>query len=141
MADQAVLTGSGWLPNDAPQREAGGAQFVKLSALLSREDPDTGLATYRAGTEYDAIAASTTRLLMGTSVIGDYIESLICVVTTVATSQVQIKDGTDAAITVLPNNVAAVGTYVIPLGLFSRTAGWSVITAAGVAVIATGVFS
>ena len=64
-----------------------------------------------------------------------------CVVSAVATAQVQIKDGTNAAITVLPNNVAGgIGTYFIPLGYKSTSGGWQVITLAGVSVIGAGLF-
>lgn len=134
-----------WLrqANDTVTKIGGVADAAKTftTSTLAREDIDTGLGVYRAGTEYDTIAAGVTRLLMGTSILGDYLESLICVVTTATTAQVQIKDGADAAITVLPATVAATGTYIIPLGLFSRTGGWQVIAGAGVSVIATGVFS
>lgn len=140
MADQAVLTGAGWLPVVAPHREDGGAEYVELASPLSREDPDLGLATYDAGTEYDFIAASTTRLLMGTSQLGDLLSRLVIVVTTSATSQVQIRDGADPAITIFPNNMP-VGVHQFPIGAISRAGGWTVITAAGSAVWASGAFA
>jgi hypothetical protein len=91
---------------------------------------------------YETVAASQTDQALGTNgAAGDFLEGLICVVTTAATSQVQIKDGSGSAITVLPNNVGpGVGTYNIPLGLTSKSGAWRITTAAGVAVIAVGRF-
>lgn len=99
-----------------------------------------------AGVEYETVAAGQTAQVLGgssaTTNVGDYLEGLVCVVSTAATSAVQIKDGGDSAITVLPNNVGGgVGTYYVPLGLLSRTGSWQVTTGAGVAVIALGSFT
>ncbi len=95
------------------------------------------------GSQYEAVAASqTTQTLGPTGAVGDYLECLTCVVATAATSQVQIKDGANTAITVLPNAVGAgVGTYTIPLGLISTNGAWQVTTAAGVSVIGSGRFT
>jgi hypothetical protein len=97
----------------------------------------------RAPGEYETVAASQAGQVLGaTGAIGDYVEGLLCVVATAATSQVQIKDGAGTAITVLPNGVGpGVGSYYIPLGLRATGAGWTVITAAGVSVVATGDFT
>lgn len=99
--------------------------------------------TAAIGDEYETVAASqTTQTLGATGATGDYIAMLICVVSTAATSQVQIKDGSDSAIVVLPNSVAGgIGTYTIPIGLKSRTGAWQITTAAGVSVLATGNFT
>lgn len=98
-----------------------------------------------AADDYVSVAAGQAAAALGTGAVGDLLGSLICIVTTAATSQVQIADGNGAAITVLPNNVTpGVGTYVIPLNLRAKVAttpGWKVTTAAGVAVLATGVFT
>jgi hypothetical protein len=97
------------------------------------------------GLDYETVAAGQTNQVMGpTGAIGDYIEGLLCVITTAATSAVSIKDGTGgSSITVLPNNVGSgVGTVYVPLGLQATAAGgWSVTTGAGVSVIATGLFA
>lgn len=91
---------------------------------------------------YETVAASQTDQALGTNgAKGDLLEGLLCVVSTAATSQVQIKDGTGSAITVFPNGPGSgVGSYAIPLGLTSKSGAWSVTTAAGVAVIAIGKF-
>lgn len=95
------------------------------------------------GTEYETVAASQTNQALGAAgAAGDYLEGLICVVATAATSQVQIKDGAGSAITVLPNAVGpGVGTYPVPLGLTSLSGAWQITTAAGVSVIAVGNFT
>lgn len=92
--------------------------------------------------EYETVAASQTDQVLGaTGAAGDVLDGLVCVVATAATSQVQIKDGAGSAITVLPNGVAGVGTYPVPLGLKSASGAWKVTTAAGVSVIAVGNFT
>lgn len=96
-----------------------------------------------SGDEYETVAASqTTQALGATGATGDFLEGLICIVSTAATSQVQIKDGAGTAITVLPNAVGGgVGTYPIPLGITSTAGAWQITTAAGVAVLAVGSFT
>lgn len=91
---------------------------------------------------YETVAASQTDQAMGTTgAAGDFIEGLLCVVTTAATSQVQLKDGSGSAFTVFPDNPGAgVGTYPVPLGLKSVSGAWKVTTGAGVAVVAIGQF-
>lgn len=93
--------------------------------------------------EYQTVAAAQTDAPLGgaTSNVGDYLERLICVVSTAATSAVSIKDGSGSSITVLPNNVGGgIGTYPINMNLTSRSGKLTVTTGAGVAVIAVGRF-
>jgi hypothetical protein len=94
------------------------------------------------GIKYETVAASQTdQKLGGAGAAGDWLEGLLCVVSTAATSQVQIKDGSGSAITVLPNNVGpGVGSYYVPIMTASTGGAWQVTTAAGVAVFATGRF-
>lgn len=93
--------------------------------------------------EYELVAASQTNQILGTvGAAGDFLGKLIVVVTAAATAQVQIRDGSETAITVFPNAPGGgVGTYVIPLGLRSRSGAWQITTGAGVSVLPTGVFS
>jgi len=73
--------------------------------------------------------------------IGDYISHLVCDVATAATAQVQVKDGSGTAFTVLPNSPGGgVGTYVIPSLGASLNGAWQISTGAGVTVIARGRF-
>lgn len=93
--------------------------------------------------QYENVAASQTNQVMGgTGAAGDYLHRLVCVVTTAATAQVQIRDGSGTAFTVLPNSPGSgIGTYNIELNMVSSNGAWQVTTAAGVAVTAVGVFS
>ena len=87
-------------------------------------------------------SAEVSRLVALLSSERDYLESILCVVATAATSQVMIGDGAAPAIVILPNNVGGgVGTYPVPLGITSKTGSWRVTTAAGVSIIASGNFS
>jgi hypothetical protein len=98
---------------------------------------------YNGGGSYETVAASQTAQALGaTGAVGDYLECLIIVVSTAATAAVSIKDGGDSAISIFPNSPGGgIGTYVIPVGLWSRTGAWQVTTGAGSAVIATGNFT
>jgi len=103
-------------------------------------DPDGKISS---NGEFETVAASQTDQVMGTTgAIGDVLASLVCVVATAATAQVQIKDGAGSAITVLPNSPGGgVGTYTILLNLRSLAGAWKITTGAGVSVIATGNFT
>jgi hypothetical protein len=91
---------------------------------------------------YEHVPASQTdQVLGGTGAAGDYLDRLICTVSTAATSRVQITDGAFVH-TILPNIVGGgIGVYVIPVQAASKTTGWKVTTAAGVEVIGVGIFS
>ena len=93
--------------------------------------------------QYEHVAVSqTNQVLGGTGAVGDYIHRLVCTVTTAATALVQIKDGSGATHTVLPNSPGGgVGVYNIELNAISRVGAWQVTTGAGVEVFAVGVFS
>ena len=96
--------------------------------------------------DYETVAASQTDQILGaTGAKDDWLARLICVVTTAATAQVQIKDGNGSAITVLPNSPGGgIGTYVIEVGakaVNATTPGWKVTTGAGVAVLGVGSFT
>ena len=86
-------------------------------------------------------ATNTPLAQSGLGAIGDYISHLICVVDTAATAQVQVKDGSGTAFTVLPNSPGGgIGTYVIPSLGPSLLGAWQISTGAGVTVIARGRF-
>lgn len=117
---------------------------VDMRTLIAGENQSLGALEVIDGVgEYEAVAASQSNQVLGaTGAAGDYLGRLVCVVSTAATAQVQIKDGSNSAITVLPNSPGGgIGTYVIPLGLKSTTGAWQVTTGAGVAVIACGAFT
>lgn len=122
----------------------GKALRVYQAGLLAGEDQDLdALRVISGGDEYETVAISQTNQPLGaTGAAGDYLDKLIVVVATAATAQVQIKDGSNAAITVFPNNPGGgIGTYVVPLGLRSTSGAWQITTGAGSTVIACGDFS
>lgn len=106
---------------------------TQLGALVA-----SGIPVISGGYDWLWIDVSQTNTTLPSTVIGSYIEHLMCMVATPATSQVQIKDGSGTARTVLPNAVAGgVGTYILPIGVTSKLGAWQISTAAGVTVIAT----
>lgn len=89
---------------------------------------------------YETVAASQTgQVLGGAGAKGDFLHRLVVTVTTSATSQVTLLDGATSYI-IIPAN-AAVGVYPIMIEAASASGAWSVTTAAGVSVFATGIFS
>jgi hypothetical protein len=96
--------------------------------------------------QYEHVAVSqTAQVLGGTGAIGDYIHRLICTVTTAATGNVVLVDGTGVGIlthTVLPASCGTgINVYNIEINAASTTGAWKVTTGAGVEVIAVGIFS
>lgn len=119
-------------------------QHVQLHGLLAGEDPEADVqVTQEGGPDYETVAASQTNQALGaTGAAGDYLGRLVCVVTTAATAQVQIKDGSGTAFTVFPNSPGGgVGTYTVDLGIKSVLGAWQVTTGAGVSVVACGAFT
>ena len=99
---------------------------------------------YRYQYEHVPVSASA-QVLGGAGAVGDYIHRLICTVTTAATGNVVIVDGTGAGIlthTVLPANAGTgVNVYNIEINAASTTGAWKITTGAGVEVMAVGIFS
>jgi len=95
---------------------------------------------------YEHVAASSSaQVLGGTGAVGDYLHRLICTVTTAATGNVVIVDGTGTGIlthTVLPASPGGgIGVYNIEINAVSANGAWKVTTGAGVEVMAVGIFS
>jgi len=96
--------------------------------------------------QYEHVAVSqTAQVLGGTGAVGDYIHRLICTVSTAATGNVLIVDGTGAGIlthTILPASPGGgIGVYNIEINAASQNGAWKVTTGAGVEVMAVGIFS
>jgi len=92
---------------------------------------------------YETVAASQTDQVLGVyGATGDYLEGLLCVVTTAANSLVQVQDGSGTEITVFPDNPGGgIGSYYVPFGAKSTGGAWKITTDSGVAVIAFGRFT
>lgn len=133
---------SSGLPSN--QKGTNGAAHVYSTNGVDHIDSANGVAVVEQGQfDYETVAAGQTDQALGvTGAAGDFLHRLLCIVTTAATSQVQIKDGSGAAITVLPNNVGGgVGTYPLEFNIRSTNGAWKITTAAGVAVVAAGRFA
>lgn len=92
---------------------------------------------------YETVAAGQSdQVIGGTGAAGDYLEHLVITVATAASAQVQIKDGSGSAYTVLPNSPGGgIGVYVVPIKACSTSGAWKVTTGAGSTVLAAGHFS
>ena len=93
--------------------------------------------------QYEHInASSTAQVLGGTGAIGDYIHRLACTVSTAATGNVIILDGSGMSHTILPALPGGgIGQYDIELNIVSVSGAWKITTGAGVEVLAVGIFS
>jgi hypothetical protein len=124
-----------------------GATVQRVTIASDQLSPlvNGGVPTVPAGREVATVAPGATTLLGATGAVGDYIEGILCVVTTPATSQVSITDGNGTAKVVFPANPGAgIGTYPVPLGwsaLIATTPGFRITAGAGVTVHATGDFT
>lgn len=95
---------------------------------------------------YEHVAVSqTAQVLGGTGAVGDYIHRLVCTVSTAATGNVLIVDGTGTGVlthTILPASPGGgIGVYNIELNAVSANGAWKITTGAGVEVMAIGIFS
>ena len=93
--------------------------------------------------QYEHVAASQTAHVLGTNgATGDYLHRLVCTVTTAATGNVVILDGSGASHTILPASAGTgINVYNIEINAVSRNGAWKITTGAGVEVLAIGIFS
>ena len=93
--------------------------------------------------QYEHVAASQTAQVLGTSgATGDYLHRLVCTVTTAATGNVVILDGSGFSHTILPASAGTgINNYDIEVNAVSRNGAWKITTGAGVEVLAIGIFS
>ena len=96
--------------------------------------------------QYEHVAASQSAQVLGaTGAKGDYLHRIVCTVSTSATGNVVIVDGSGTGIlthTVLPALAGTgVNVYNIELNAVSQDGAWKITTGAGVEVMAIGIFS
>jgi hypothetical protein len=93
--------------------------------------------------QYEHVPVSQTAQVLGaTGAAGDYIHRLCCTVSTAATGNVILLDGTGFSHTILPALPGGgIGQYNIELNVISRNGPWKITTGAGVEVLAIGIFS
>lgn len=97
--------------------------------------------------DYQAVAASQSDKILGTSTtttntnaVGDYLDTIVATVTVLSTSAVSVKDAGGSAIPIVPAGTTT-GVYTVRLMCLSRGGAWNITTAAGVTVVATGLFT
>jgi methionine-rich copper-binding protein CopC len=95
---------------------------------------------------YEHVAAGQTAQVLGTTgAVGDYLHRIVCTVTTGATGNVVVVDGSGAGIlthTVVPASASLVpGVYNVELNVVSANGAWKITTGAGVEVMAVGIFT
>jgi len=92
---------------------------------------------------YEHVAAGQTAQVLGTNgATGDYLHRLVCTVSTAATGNVLILDGSGFTHTILPASAGTgINSYDIEINAVSRNGAWKITTGAGVEVLAIGIFS
>ena len=94
--------------------------------------------------QYEHVAASqTAQVLGGTGAKGDYIQRLVCTITSATTGNVVVVDGSGTGVlthTLVPAN-HGIGTVNLELNAISQDGAWKITTGAGVEVMAIGIFS
>lgn len=102
------------------------------------------IADINAG-EYEDVAASQTNQALGaTGASGDYLSGLLVIPATTSPGVVQIKDGSNSAVTVFTGGASSVSNLVpffIPMGTYSVSGAWQVTTGANVSVRGIGNFT
>ena len=97
------------------------------------------------GAEYETVAASqTTQTLGATGATGDYLREVLVIPATTSPGAVQIKDGSNSAITVFTGGASSVSNLVpftISLGLTSTAGAWQITTNSNVSCIGIGSFT
>ena len=97
------------------------------------------------GSEYETVAASqTTQTLGATGGTGDYLREILVIPATTSPGNIQIKDGSNSAITVFTGGTDSVSNLVpftISLGLTSTSGAWQLTTGASVSAVGIGNFT
>jgi hypothetical protein len=92
-------------------------------------------------TDYEAVAASQTLQILGTTgTQGDVLEVLVVSVATSLTSTVSIRDGAGGADIPITAANTPIGVYAVVLGARATGAGWRVTTGAGATALGVGRF-
>ena len=114
---------------------------VIIENLLAGEDPTNNVARIESQWEYEAVAASQTDQVMGTTgAAGDLLHAVHCVWTAAPAAVASIKDGTGSAINVFEVKAAA-GSQTVVLDIVSADGGWKMTTSTNMTCIGIGRFS
>jgi hypothetical protein len=92
--------------------------------------------------KYEHVAGGqTAHVLGGTGAAGDYLHRIICTVTTAATGNVAILDGSVSHTVIPASPGTGINVYNVELNAVSASGAWKITTGAGVEVVAVGIFS
>jgi hypothetical protein len=116
-----------------------GTGNTALSSILAALQP----ATVRAGANYQSVPASQTAVALGANggALGDRIDTITIIPANLNPGVVQIKDGSDTAITIFAGGAGSVTNLVerqLYLSAVSKTGIWQITTGADVSVLVTG---
>lgn len=125
---------------------AGAVGATTQRVTLASDDPGVvGIQRFSQAVEYETVAASQTNQSLGaTGATGDYLAGVLVIPATTAAGQVQIKDGSNSAITIFTGGTGSVTSlvpFMVPLGLVSTSGAWQVTTGANVSAIGIGNFT
>lgn len=153
---QAITTAIGGLGSDgltnAELRGAALAISAEALPLPTGAATATGVAAVAAavaallGTEYEVVAAGqTNQVLGGAGAVGDLLESLLIVPTSLNPGPVSIRDGAGGDTIVVfaggNDSVSTMHPFTVQLHIRATAAGWRVTTGAGVSALASGNFT
>lgn len=112
-----------------------------------RATPNNSAPVVLNSMTYQSVAASTTQQCGATGASGDYLDGVLIIPGTSAAGIVQIKDGSNAAITIFQGGgttaLPTLAPFYVPIGAISSggAGGWKVITNTNVTAIAVGNFT
>jgi stage V sporulation protein SpoVS len=122
-----------------------GQTTMANSAPVVIASNQTAVPVSNGQTEYETVAASQTNQTIGaTGASGDYLAGVLVIPATTSPGNIQIKDGSNTAITVFTGGASSVSNLVpffIPLGIRSAVGAWQITTGANVSAIGVGDFT
>jgi len=104
----------------------------------------SALRTLFASFQYQDIPRASANITLGSAgALGDYLDLLLCMVSTTGGARVSVRDGAAGdVINLLPQTPGGgIGPYHIVFGYPSRHGAWQITTDSGVSVRATGIFT
>lgn len=119
---------------------------LDLLATATKQDETIAAINALAGSEYEAVPASTADAICGaTGGVGDYIGGVLVTPTTKSPGPVSIKDGSSG--TPIPlfaggaDSISTLHPFFIPLGIRCSAAGWRLTTGANLTALPVGNFT
>lgn len=114
---------------------------------MALKDPSAS-ASFEAANDYQAIAASQTKVLQGqkgtqNGAVGDYVRIVTIIPATTSPGAVTLQDGAASAITLFTGGATSVqglAPFQVFLDVRSAGKGWTLVTGAAVSVVVSGDF-